>query len=142
MQQTGKIEIMSNIYFIASNGFILECVDCEYEYDEFDELEEDAESPKKKKKKKKKKIQITGLRKLLAMEEIVCQKEQEYERVVKTKETFDEARIKKLLKSKTENIKCIMHESKKENFMTTFNEITNNSRMNKDKGRIIPEIFN
>lgn len=26
--------------------------------------------------------------------------------------------------------------------MTAFNETTNNSRMNKDNGRIIPEIFN
>ena len=34
-----------------------------------------------------------------------------------------------------------MHESKKENFMTKFNESTNNSRMNKDNGRI-PENFN
>lgn len=53
MQQTGESEIMVNIYFIASNGFILECVDREYEYDEFDESEDDAESPEKKE------IQIT-----------------------------------------------------------------------------------
>ena len=52
MQQTGKCEIMTNIYFIASNGIILECVDREYKYDEFDESEEDVESSKKKMKYK------------------------------------------------------------------------------------------
>ena len=76
------------------------------------------------------------------MEESVCGKEREYNRAIRSNETFDIAGIKQLLKSKTENIKCKMHKSKEEKIMTTFNETTNNSRMNKDNGRIIPEIFN
>lgn len=46
MQQIGKSEIIANIYFIASNRFIVECVDGENESGEI-ESEQDVNTEEK-----------------------------------------------------------------------------------------------
>ena len=149
MQDTGKSEITANIYLIAANNFIVNLIDDkptgedDVDIDDDDNDNTPSNNTLEARNKRSNQRYYKGFHRLDGLFSVLEQKMQQYASAyIKLAMTPNDINtIKKQLKSKQDNIKSQKINSDVTKFMINYGKATNNARIRKPFGRIVPDIL-